>query len=82
MQFKRGSDSNEISENVAMCLLIFVVAKSPEASLITRLTLKIDIGAPTIDHRGMEGQERIYATVQVVIYLLNSYATDDVVAKI
>lgn len=32
-------------------------------------------------HRGVQGQERISAYAETGIYLLNSYATDDVVAN-
>lgn len=46
-----------------------------------RLTPRKDVDDPALVRQEMEGQERMYMYVATVIYLLHSYATNDVVAK-
>lgn len=57
------------------------MAKPSQAFLTIFLTLMKDFDAPPIVCQRIEGQERIYSYVEAADYLLNLYATDDVIAK-
>lgn len=80
-QFKRSYDFDGVYEGAAMRLLPFFMDEYPAASLTVCVTPRIDVDAPAIVHREVEGYVRIYAQVEAVNYLLNSYATDDVIKK-
>lgn len=64
-----------------MWRLLFFVTRSPVASLTIRLTPTNSDGVPLLLRQGIEDRERIYTYIDAVSYLLNSYATDDVIAK-
>lgn len=80
-QFKKACYSKGVSENVAMWLFPLFMAMSPAASLPIQMTPRKDSGDYLYKRRGAVEQERNYAYVDSVNYLLYFYATDDVIAK-
>lgn len=65
-----------------MWFQLLFMAKSPEASLTIRLTSTKEVNAPTIVRPRTNGRKRIYRNVEAVNFLLNSYATDAMMAKV
>lgn len=80
-QFKQACDSNGVPEGVATWLLPFSMAKSPAASITICLTPTNNYDAPLLVPRKIDGQERIYTSIETVSYLPISYAIDVVIAK-
>lgn len=80
-QFESACSSNRVLEGIAVCVLPFFLSDYSAASLNIILTFTNSIDAPLLVRRGTEGQEYIYMFIDAVNYLLNLYATDDVLAK-
>lgn len=57
------------------------MAKYSAASLTIRLSARKDVDVPALVRRKIKGQGRIYTFVEAVNYLLNSYATENVIAE-
>lgn len=62
-------------------LLPFSMVKSFLASLTVRWTPTNNDNVSFLVRRGIEGQKCIYMYIKAVIYLRNSYAKTDVIAK-
>ena len=75
--FRSACDSNGISEGAAMWLFHYFMKKTPAAALSSRLALEPARFARSPD----DAHERLGSYVEVVNYLLATYATDDVIAE-
>lgn len=78
-QFKRACDSNGVSENMALCIMLKFSKDRLASSLTARTTLVKDKGVSARLPKAGEEQKSTY--VEVVNYLLKSYATDSNIAK-
>lgn len=63
------------------CQLSFFVAKAPVAFLTNRLAQRKDLENNLEERLSVEKQKHVYAYVEPANFVLNLYATDDVIAK-
>lgn len=81
-QRQKACNSDTVLEGVTRHLLPFSMSTSLAAFLTVRLTPRKDREDKFIGRHGVAGQEINYGYPEAVDYLLNAYATDDIVEKV